>query len=136
MAAPVTLPSTRKIMQIVEIRPGSVGRLTAASAPVRMQIRIGSSIRPYLIQVEVGGCAGIVHPHVGILHTIQRAMLQVELVGQLAHGAYARFSFSKAGFLNCKGVLTNTYGREDTYKDYDDYKLYEGKTPLLLIGIG
>jgi len=67
MTMPVALACARNKVQIVVIRSGGVGRLAAAGAPVRNQIRIGSTVIDP-IREEVGGCAGIVNPHVGILH--------------------------------------------------------------------
>ena len=82
MTVPVALPRTRIIRHVVIIRPGGVGRLAAAGAPVRNQIRIGRIVI-HVVPIEVGGCTGIVYPHVGILHIIQRTILLIIFCGKL-----------------------------------------------------
>ncbi len=80
MAVPVALPGARIKLQIIPVRQGGVRGLAAGSAPERIQVRIRSTVT-HTVTVEIGGCAGVAHSHVGILHTGQRTFLEVILIG-------------------------------------------------------
>ena len=106
-------------LKIEEIPQRALWVLSTSCASSRHQvpkIRI-SAAAP--ITIKAIGTATI-HPYVVIRYTSQGTIIQVIIIGKLAHIAYAYFSFSKAGFLNYSGVLAYAYGRKYAYDDdYD-----------------